>query len=166
MNEDFPPLARNRCLAGLALTALLLTAGSSGIGAQEPGPEGGPFWELAATSVSPKVTGTSIELVDQRTIRLGNSSPEGWSITFVADEAFQPFGFHASDNRSGRIRAEVKGPSGTCAATGETATRAVLQVAGLDDSAPQGYGTIAGECFGAPAPGVSLTVSFMVAPSR
>jgi len=130
--------------AVIGLLALALQATQ----AQGPGPDGGPFRELGATSVTPRVTGTLVEQVHERTITLG-----GWSITFTAEEALQPFGFHASDNNTGRIRAEISGPGGRCLANGESATHAVLQVARLDAPGPQGYGTIAGECFGATARG-------------
>lgn len=134
--------------------------------AQGPGPDGGPFWELAETSVTPRVTGNIVERVDERTITLGGSTPAGWSITFTGNEPLQPFGFHASDNNSGRIRADVVGPTGRCVADGESSVHAVLQLAGLDNPGPQGYGTIAGGCFGAPAPGISLSLTFVVAPPR
>lgn len=150
----------------LALSLVLPTILCVPAPAQAPPVEGGPFWELAATEVTPMITGTAIEQVDRRTIRLGDSTPAGWSVEFVAQEAFQPFGFHASDNQTGRITAIVYGPDGSCAANGENSVRAVLQIASLDDPAPQGFATISGECFGASAPGAAFNVSFTVLPGR
>lgn len=151
--------------AFLVSTALLYIPTVSAV-APDPGARGGPFWEMAATVVTPKVTGTAIEHVDERTIRLHDSAPAGWSVEFVADEGFQPFGIHASDNKTGRISAVVSGPRGSCATDGESSVRAQLQIASLDAPAPQGFGTIAGECIGAAAPGISLAASFIVAPSH
>lgn len=150
----------------LALSIVLPTILTVSALAQAPPDAGGPFWELAATAVTPKVVGTAIEQVDSHTIRLGDSTPAGWSVEFVAEEAFQPFGFHASDNQTGRITAIVNGPDGSCAADGENSVRAVLQIAGLNDPAPQGFATISGECFGASAPGAAFNVSFTVVPGR
>lgn len=147
-----------------ALVLVQMLAASS-IAAQDPGPEGGPFWEMSATPVSPRVTGTMIRQVDERTIRLGNSNPAGWSIEFRAQHPLQAYRFYASDNRTGNIDVVVRAPDDTCA-TDTANVRAVLQVATLDGPAPQGFGTISGACFGAAAPGVGLNVSFTVLPPR
>ena len=130
-----------------------------------PGAEGGPFWELAPTASTPRVTGTGIELVDGRTLRLHDSEPAGWTIVFTAEGPLQAFGFHASDNRTHRIEAIARGPGGNCAAGPESKTRAQLQLAMLEP-VPQGQATISGPCFGAQPPGITLQVVFIDAPAR
>jgi hypothetical protein len=146
------------------LSGILLFASAAGALAQGPGPEGGPFWELAPTASTPRVTGTGIQL-DGSTLRLHDSEPAGWSIAFSAEEPIRPFAFHASDNRTNRIEAVVRGPSGACSAGPESEVRAQLQVAALEP-VPQGQATIAGPCFGARSPGLTLIVVFIDAPPR
>ena len=147
-------------LAVLCALAAVLPAS-----AQTPGSEGGPFWELSATSVSPRVTGTSIRRVDERTISLGDSTPAGWTVELHAESPFQPYSFYASDNRTGAIDVIVRRPGDTCT-TATQGVRAVLQTATLDGPAPQGFGTMSGPCFGAAAPGIGLNITFTVQPPR
>lgn len=165
MHDRNSTFARRRAGEGAGLGALGLAAAlSAGVAAQDPGPAGGPFWELAPTSLTPRVTGTGIEL-DGNTLRLHDSEPDGWSIAFSAEEPIQPFAFHASDNRTNRIEAVVRGPRGACTAGPESEVRAQLQVAALAP-VPQGQATIAGPCFGARSPGLTLIVVFIDAPPR
>ena len=154
----------DRSAGGYAPVVLLLLVPVS-VAAQDPGAEGGPFWEMTATAVSPRVTGTSIRQVDGQTIRLGDSTPAGWTIEFRVQSPLQAYRFYASDNQTGSVDVVVRAPDTTCA-TGSGDVRAVLQVAALDGLAPQGFATISGRCFGAAAPGVGLNVSFTVLPPR
>ncbi|MGK7296600.1 MAG: hypothetical protein ACNS61_12370 [Candidatus Wenzhouxiangella sp. M2_3B_020] len=147
------------------VTALVICAGAAGVWAQDAGPDGGPFWEMGPTSTTPHLTGTGIELVDGTTLRLHDGEPHGRSVVFRSECALQAFGFHASDNRTNRIQAVLRRPAGACVAGPDSDVRAQLQLAMLEP-VPHGQATVAGPCFGARSPGITLIVAFGDAPPR
>lgn len=118
-----------------------------------------PAWMLGATDVSPEVIGSEVLLIDGNTIQLTNSEPAGWSVEFVAEEPFEENTPYVSDNVNGRVSATATNPDDERCDVPAGTAGASLHTASLSPIAT-GSGTVSGECFGAPEPGISLNVAF------
>lgn len=131
--------------------------------------EGGPYWELGATAVTPAVTGTEVSFRDDQTIVLGSSTPEGWRFEFTADEPFAENGFYASDNVSDRVSGVLTGPDDTCSVqAGDDGNRqAIVQTATFEEQVPAGSASLtAVDCYDAPEMGRTWSVTFGILPTR